>query len=82
MGKFSTGCKAAPGWTLCGWPAAAGPREDGMTGTTTGEVLEGLSDPPMILSMEKGDRCTGELDFCAGAAACTLAEPRLELSCG
>ncbi|TNN61257.1 hypothetical protein EYF80_028552 [Liparis tanakae] len=83
LGKFSTGCKTAPGWTLCGRPAPGGPKEDGNTGITAGEVLEGLSDPPMILSMEKGDRCTGEPeDFCTGAAACALAEPRLELSWG
>lgn len=82
LGKFSTGCKTAPGCMVCGWLVTAGPREDGKTGTMTGEVLEGLRDPPMMLSMEKGDRCTGELDFWTGDAACTPAEPRLELSWG
>lgn len=78
LGKFSTGCR-----TAVGWPAAAGPKEEGKAGTTTGEVLEGLREPPMILSMEKGDRCTGELDFCTGAeAACAPAAARLEPSCG
>lgn len=76
LGKFSTGCR-----TAAGWPAAVGPKEEAKAGTTTGGVLEGLREPPMILSMEKGERCTGELDFCTGAA-CAPAAARLELSCG
>lgn len=67
---------------LCGWLADGSPKEDDKTGTTTGEVLEGLNEPPMILSMENGDLCSGELGFCTGEPVCTLAEPRLELSWG
>ena len=36
----------------------------------------------MILSMEKGERCAGELDLCAGAAACAPAGAKEEPSCG
>ena len=50
-----TTLEAGRKWWSGGWSAAPGiPRDE--TGTTTGEVREGLSDPPMMLSMEKGAR--------------------------
>lgn len=58
-----------PSGTLCGWFEAGSPKEGGSTGTTTGGVLEGLREPPIMLSMEKGERCAGELALCTGATA-------------